>query len=680
MLNTHTGQSADVCVSTCEPLYYRYALLVNGSECLCANEPGYFMLPANYCDIPCHKNAEQRCGGNDAIYASVYDTDVFAPGPPRALRVLRVTETSVRVAWMPPNAYSLITGYTLWAQVLHSFADVIPPMLEWRVTNGTMESELPSLHPGSRYLIGISAFNQEEIGPNITIEAETEIGTPDPIPPDIQIKERHGDRMVIHIPPAKNTNGPITKYRIVVSIELYQQGYILENLHNYTMAVAEHFPYYITAELDPEDIKNDFTIGDRHIYNGFYNAPLPLTNDVEISLGVVSEKNHVWKIRYADSKKKVILNINEPEEVSGLVVALGAAIAIGVVLLLIGIGALIILRKRIWHVRQQRSSQSMPLKLSEPLMEIENAGFLVDDDAKIDHYAELKRKLRTIPRDSIDIDLNRILGLGTYGDFRYATVCGFCDTRDLPSFILTVQDRSLAREQRRHMLRELDSLLRTTDHENVLSLLGICETPSALLVVLEDISQNLKDDLLNSRINPCNERFTSLREKSVLEWCAQVARGVAHLHASGVCHERLACRNISIVTIGGNTVARVTAPEIFRGAHFHIKADVWSFGCLVWEVVTLGGTPLNTVPSNELVARVQRGVRPAQPPHCADVLFQVCLDCWHTAPEERPAFSTLAAELQQLAERPSHATALQFNYYEGFQHEPYVPQSEFMLQ
>ncbi|XP_049878135.1 putative inactive tyrosine-protein kinase Wsck [Pectinophora gossypiella] len=690
LLNTHAGQSVDVCLSACEQVYYKYAVIGNESTCFCGNVPGYFKLPLESCNTPCPKNETQMCGGESGA-ASVYDTDVSAPGEPASLDVVNVTETTVRVRWTPPQAYSLITEYILRATVEETYADFALIPLEWRIPNDSLQYEMLNLHPGSTYAISLAAKNFDEEGPNKTTKAETMIGTPDPSPPDIEIKERRGDRMSVHIPEARNINGPVSMYRIVVSIELYQQGFIVETLGNYSYADEQGLPYYITAELDPDDIKSDFVIGDRSTYNGFYNAPLPLTNDIDVSLGVVSEKGHMKKIRYAESTKKIILNINEPEEISPMVVALGAAIAIGVVLLLIGVGLLIILRKKIQLARMQRGSQSMPLSLSEPCIEIENSGFLQDEEERVDYYGNLKRKLWNIPRNLIDIDISCVVGLGSYGKFTRGKVQQH--GAQTPGLVQVVADRELERPDKKLMLQELDLLIRSSEHENVISLIGICETNTTLFVVLQETKQTLKEMMLQSRHRDLqNNKFCLVTENRILQICVDVARGMEYLQSKKVLHKRLACRNIVISEGGVAKVAgfglshirplhetpdytRWTAHEMLRQTRFYPKADVWSFGVLMWEALTIGATPFYHSANKDVAARVLRGMRPSQPSYVGDELFQLCLQCWQVDPEERPSFSGLLHELTPFAQGPG-TRSLSFTHYNGFNYEPHVPQYE----
>lgn len=689
LLNTHTGQSVDVCLSACELVYYKYAVIGNESTCFCGNVPGRFRLPIDSCNTPCPKNETQKCGGDNA--ASVYDTDVLAPGPPMSMNIDNVTETTVKVRWTPPQAFTVITGYVMRATCLSTYADYAIPPLEWRMSNETFHTKLLNLQPGSVYNISVAATNDEDEGPVVTTTVETEIGTPDPSPPDVEVKERHGDRMVVHIPKARNVNGPVSMYRIVISIEVFQQGYIVENLGNHTYAVEQGYPYYITAEIDNDDISNDFIIGDGVTYNGFYNAPLPLTNDVEVFLGVVSEKNHVRKIRYAESAKKIILNINPPETMSPMVVALGAGIAIGVVLLLIGIGLLIITKKKIHLARLQRGSQSMPLSLSEPCVEIENAGFLQEDDERVDYYGNLKRKLWNIPRNLIDIDISCVVGAGSYGKFTKGKVQQH--GAQTPGLVQVVADREMDKADKRAMLQELDLLIKSSEHENVIALLGICETNTTLFVVLQDTRQSLKEMLLQCRHRDLqNNKFCLVTESKVLQMCTDVARGMEYLHSKKIVHKRLSCRNVAlteadVVKVSGFGLShmrplhempdytRWTAHEMLRQTRFNPKADVWSFGCLVWEALTIGATPFAHSSNKDVAARILRGMRPSQPSYVGDELFQACLECWQVDPDERPTFAALLRQLTPFSEGPA-TRSLSFTHYNGFEYEPYVPEYE----
>lgn len=175
-----------------------------------------------------------------------------------------------------------------------------------------------------------------------------------------------------------------------------------------------------------------------------------------------------------------------------------------------------------------------------------------------------------------------------------------------------------------------------------------------------------------------------------------VARGMSHLGSLGVVHGQLCARNVAMVD---GTRPKVTG---FGLLHYHndlyvpdyrrwhpsetlrsgprvgnTQGDAWSFGCLAWEVATLGGTPYADVRTEEVSGRVLRGLRLTQPQYVGDELYQVMLDCWQHDPEERPAFPDLEDTLGRLAS-DDVSPHLLFSLYPAFQYEQYAPHLEFL--
>lgn len=65
-------------------------------------------------------------------------------------------------------------------------------------------------------------------------------------------------------------------------------------------------------------------------------------------------------------------------------------------------------------------------------------------------------------------------------------------------------------------------------------------------------------------------------------------------------------------------------------------SDSWAFGVLLWEIASLGGTPLEDIRTEDVKRRVERGARPAQLTHMGDGLYQIMLTCWQLDRDERP--------------------------------------------
>ena len=58
------------------------------------------------------------------------------------------------------------------------------------------------------------------------------------------------------------------------------------------------------------------------------------------------------------------------------------------------------------------------------------------------------------------------------------------------------------------------------------------------------------------------------------------------------------------------------APESLTDHLYTTKSDVWGFGILLWELVTLGKSPYPGVSPDQLVGLLQSGYRMSRPPGC----------------------------------------------------------------
>jgi hypothetical protein len=63
-----------------------------------------------------------------------------------------------------------------------------------------------------------------------------------------------------------------------------------------------------------------------------------------------------------------------------------------------------------------------------------------------------------------------------------------------------------------------------------------------------------------------------------------------------------------------------SAPEALCFNAFSIKSDVWSYGIVLWEVVTLGDQPYADIESAAVLARLEEGYRMPQPEGCPPTL------------------------------------------------------------
>ena len=87
------------------------------------------------------------------------------------------------------------------------------------------------------------------------------------------------------------------------------------------------------------------------------------------------------------------------------------------------------------------------------------------------------------------------------------------------------------------------------------------------------------------------------------------------------------------------------APESIEHNLYTTKSDVWSFGVLLWEIVTIGNMPYPRVPVNLMLSKLLNGYRMEKPLKCSDEMYEVMQACWQLKPEERPMFDDLCDTL-----------------------------------
>lgn len=76
------------------------------------------------------------------------------------------------------------------------------------------------------------------------------------------------------------------------------------------------------------------------------------------------------------------------------------------------------------------------------------------------------------------------------------------------------------------------------------------------------------------------------------------------------------------------------------------KSDVWSYGILLYEIITLGCTPYIDIPVEHLFEYLNEGNRMAKPDNCNEEFYKLMIDCWDKTPEKRPTFDNLSQKIE----------------------------------
>ncbi|KAH9694530.1 serine/threonine-protein kinase STY46 [Citrus sinensis] len=301
-----------------------------------------------------------------------------------------------------------------------------------------------------------------------------------------------------------------------------------------------------------------------------------------------------------------------------------------------------------FHDRQGWPSHRSSSPTSEP-----------EDTGMKSHPYHLK-----IPNDGTDvweIDPKHLkfgskVASGSYGDLYRGTYC----SQDVA--IKVLKPERINSDMQKEFAQEV-FIMRKVRHKNVVQFIGACTKPPSLCIVTEFMSGGSVYDYLHKLKGV-------FKLPSLLKVAIDVSKGMNYLHQNNIIHRDLKAANLlmdenEVVKVADFGVARVKAqsgvmtaetgtyrwmaPEVIEHKPYDHKADVFSFGIVLWELLT-GKLPYEYLtPLQAAVGVVQKGLRPTIPKNSQPKLAELLERCWQQDPALRPDFSEIIEILQQIA-------------------------------
>merc|ERR1719158_678185 len=269
-----------------------------------------------------------------------------------------------------------------------------------------------------------------------------------------------------------------------------------------------------------------------------------------------------------------------------------------------------------------------------------------------------------MPRDRVV--MNRKLGEGAFG-MVYGGESFFDEKGWVAVAVKTLKTGSTL-EEKVDFLSEAD-MMKRFEHRNIVRLLGVCTRSEPVYTVMEYMLYgDLKTYLLARRhlVNERNrEELDEVSNKRLTNMAYDIAAGLSYLAEQKYVHRDIACRNclvnagrsVKLADFGmtrpmfesdyyrfsrrGMLPVRWMSPESLADGIFTPMSDVWSYGVLLYEIITFGSFPFQGLSNNQVLENVKNGQTLAQPVGIKSQLGQLLRSCWSPTPTKRPSASEI---------------------------------------
>ncbi|KAG5850258.1 tyrosine-protein kinase Lyn-like isoform X1 [Anguilla rostrata] len=245
------------------------------------------------------------------------------------------------------------------------------------------------------------------------------------------------------------------------------------------------------------------------------------------------------------------------------------------------------------------------------------------------------------------------LGAGQFGEVWMATYNGSTNVA-----VKTLKPGTMSVEA----FLEEANLMKTLQHNRLVRLYAVVTKSEPIYIITEFMANGSLLDFLKS------DSGRKVLLPKLIDFSAQIAEGMAYIEKKNYIHRDLRAANVLVsesllCKIADFGLARVieddqytaregakfpikwTAPEAINYGSFTIKSDMWSFGILLYEMVTYGKIPYPGMSNADVMTAIQRGYRMSCPENCPKELYEIMTVCWKDKPEDRPTFDYMQSVL-----------------------------------
>jgi len=285
--------------------------------------------------------------------------------------------------------------------------------------------------------------------------------------------------------------------------------------------------------------------------------------------------------------------------------------------------------------------------------------------------AQASKKTWELPRKQLE--LGEQIGEGMFGKVYSGFATGIPGTSGKRMQVAIKSLSSDAKDVEDDFFKEVDIMKALDGPHKIVRLLAVVTSKKPYYMVLQFMAEgDLKTVLRRHR--PKKKAASTFSMRKLTEMAVDVAEGMAYLASKKIVHRDLAARNCLVDEIFSCRVGdfgltrdvyqqeyyrmtgsaplpiRWMSPEALMDGVSTSASDVWSFGVVLWELVTFAKLPYGVLSNMEVCEKVtEDDYRMPCPKGCPTRLYAIMRSCWIEDADERPAFADLATNLAEAA-------------------------------